>query len=220
MTQKDIDVLRGLAEKKKEIASMPIQKENIKLWTDTNDLKMTKAPIYINEICWNEFDGIEELELQCEDELCREKELELRQEIYCFNHMPGNMVVTDVMPCELVVTHSGYGIQEESDLISLEDGTTAPSRHFHIQIRDIEDIEKITFPEITYHVEQTEEKYQKLQEIMGGILKVEKTGWKGEWFTPWDNLIRLTGVSEALMDLIMEEVMIRLQDILAYYQQI
>ncbi|MBT3319386.1 MAG: hypothetical protein HN948_02300 [Clostridia bacterium] len=204
MTQRDIDILRGLAKRKKEIASMPIQKENIKLWTNTNDLKMTKAPIYINEICWNEFSGSEELELQCEDSLCRQKEEQLRQEIYCWNHMPGNMVVTDVMPCELVVEHSGYGIHEESDLISLEDGTTAPSRHFHIQIRDIDDIDRIMFPRITYHKEQTNEKYEKLHEIFGDILRVEKTGWKGEWFTPWDNLIRLTGVSEALMDLIMK----------------
>lgn len=204
MRQRDIDILRKLAEQKAEIAALPIQQENIKLWRDTNDLQMTKAPIFINEIPWNEFTGDEELDLQCEDVLCREKELKLRQEIYCWNHLPGNMVVDNIMPCELVVSHSGYGIKEDSDLISLEDGTTAPSRHFHIQIRDEEDIDKIKYPQVTYHSDQTEEKYEILQEIFDGVLKVEKTGWKGDWFTPWDNLIRLTGVSEALMDLVLK----------------
>lgn len=204
MKQKDIDILRRLAEKKVEIAALPVQKENIKLWTDTNDLKMQKAPIFINEIPWHEFKGEKELELQCEDGLCREKELALRQELYCWNHLPGNMVVDALMPCELVVEHSGYGIKEDSDLIELEEDTTAPSRHFNIQIRDEEDIEKIKFPKVTYHREQTEQKFEKLHSIFDGILKVEKTGWKGDWFTPWDNLIRLTGVTEALMDLVLK----------------
>ena len=204
MKQKDIDILRRLAEKKAEIAALPVQEENIKLWADTNDLKMQKAPIFINEIPWHEFKGDKELDLQCEDALCREKELVLRQELYCWNHLPGNMVVDALMPCELVVEHSGYGIKEDSDLIELEEDTTAPSRHFHIQIRDEEDIEKIKFPKVTYHREQTQEKFETLQSIFDGILKVEQTGWKGDWFTPWDNLIRLTGVTEALMDLVLK----------------
>jgi len=204
MRQKDIDILRNLAYKKAEIAALPAQKENIRLWQDTNDLKMTKAPIYINEMPWHELKGSEELDLQCDDALCREKEMSLRQEIYCWNYLPGNMVVTDVMPCELVVTHSGYGIEEESDLVCMEEDTTAPSRHFHVQIRDEEDIEKIKFPVVTHHTDKTDEKFEKLSEVFGGILKVEKTGWKGDWFTPWDNLVRLTGVSEALMDLILK----------------
>ena len=54
MTKKEIEILRELARRKMEIAADPQNEINKKLWTDTNDLKMSIPRVYINEVCWNE----------------------------------------------------------------------------------------------------------------------------------------------------------------------
>ena len=201
MKQRDIDILRRLGAKKAEIAALPVQKKNIQLWTDTNDLKPCPAPVFINELPGNEmnFDG--SLDLHCEDPLARGIEGGLRWELYCWKNLPGNMVVSPYMESPLFVNDTGIGITEDSDLISWEPSGVA-SRRFHVQISDEKDIEKIKDPVITLNREASDERLDIMKRIFDGVIPVYQTVVKGMWFTPWDNLIRLTGVEEAMIDLI------------------
>jgi hypothetical protein len=203
ISKRDISILRELAREKAEIASDPLQPQNIKLWTDTNDLKMSRPPVYINELPWHEMNVNNELTLRTENQFCRRLEASLRAEIYCWRHLPGSMVVSTVIQCPFVINDSGFGIDENVNIIRTDDKSDVVSRHFNIQIKDEEDIEKIKDPIITLDTEKTEENYNAMKEIFDGILEVRKVGVKGYWFTPWDNLIRLTGVTEAMMDLIL-----------------
>ena len=93
ISKEDINILRGDCYKKAEIAAESVQKDNIKLWTATNDLKMIKAPIYINEIPWFEMNVKDELTIRTKTPFCQEnRRTALRREIY-WEHIPGNMVV-------------------------------------------------------------------------------------------------------------------------------
>jgi len=76
------------------------------------------------------------------------------------------------------------------------------SRHFHIQIRGPEDLEKILLPKVTHDRETTEVSFAAMQELFGGILPVRKVGQTHIWFTPWDYLIRWWGLQEAMLDLV------------------
>jgi len=203
ITKKDISILRELARQKEEISANLLQQENIQSWTCTNVLKSSKPPIFIDEIPWHEMNIDNELTLQTESPFCKEVETRLRREIYCWKHMPGNMVVTPVIECPLIVHDSGFGIYEDVDVVKTDESSDVVSRHFNIQIKDEEDIQKIKDPVINLDEEKTEENYNALKGIFDGILEVRKVGKKGYWFTPWDNLIRLTGVTEAMMDLIL-----------------
>lgn len=202
ISKKDITILRELGSQKAKFATSPIQQENIKLWTSTNDIAMTKPPIFINEIPWHEMNVDGELILLTEDSFCREIETMLRHEIYCWKHMPGNMLISPVMECPLVVYDSGFGIEEEVDIVKTDEASDIVSRHFNIQIKGEEDIQKIKDPVIYLDSEKTDEHFNAMKEIFDGIMEVRKTGVKGFWFTPWDFLIRWTGISEAMMDLI------------------
>lgn len=200
----DIKILRELAKIKAEIATLSVNEENKKLWTNVNDMKETKAAIYIDEIPWHEMGYNEELTLKTKDSFHKNIERNLRQEIYCWKHMRGNMIVEPTIYCPIVINDSGFGIEEISDIIAIDKNSTTPSRHFQVQIKDVEDIERIKNPVVSVDEKQTEENYQRLKAIFNGILKVQKSGVKGMWFTPWDNLVRWTGVTEALMDLILQ----------------
>lgn len=200
--KQDLTILRDLANQKAEISALPVNKTNIKLWTDANDLKMTKAPVYINELPWNEMNINDELTLKCTQPLCKDIENELRKELYLFKHMPANMVVLPKIQCPIVINDSDFGISEDVDIIQTNPTSSVVSRHFNIQISDEEDIDKIKDPIITIDHEKTNGKLYAYKEIFDGILEVEKVGVRGSWFTPWDNLVRWTGIAEAMMDLI------------------
>ena len=120
MTKREIEILRELARRKMEIAADPQNEINKKLWTDTNDLKMSIPPIYINEVCWNEMNVNDELTLQTDDPFCRELEDQMRKEIYSWNHFAGNMVVSPYMECPIVVTGDNFGISEDVDIIQTD----------------------------------------------------------------------------------------------------
>ena len=95
----DRTVLRHLAARKAEIAALPIQKENRKLWMRLNRLQPVKPLIWVNEVCWQEMDVGGEWALQARDAFCRGLETELRRELYQWDHFRGDMVVEDVMYC-------------------------------------------------------------------------------------------------------------------------
>ena len=77
------------------------------------------------------------------------------------------------------------------------------SRHFNIQIRNEDDLEKIKVPVVTHDVAASEQQYEQLREIFAGTLDVKTRGANGFcfWFAPWDEMIRWWGVQELLIDL-------------------
>lgn len=204
ISQKDKTILRKLAGKQAEIAELPVHKEKIALWTKLNGLKKTRPLIWINELPWHEMNVNDELTLLCEDEFSRNIERQLRMTIYQWKHLPTDMIVEDVFYSPLVINDSGYGINEDVEIVKTDENSSVVSREFHPQIKCEADIEKIKFPEIFQDRETTEKNFNTLNNILGDILQVKKKGVSHQWFALWDNLIRWYGIQEAMMDLILK----------------
>ena len=192
--KEDVEILRELGRRKHECACQPEMDENRKLWTATNDLKMIKPPVYVDEICWPEMYGDGELDLRCTHPFARELEDFMRKELYCYDHKLGNIIVEDYVESPLVVYDSGFGIDEVVDIRRSDRNSDVVSRHFHILIEDMEDIQKIHEPEIHLDLERTQQYTEKMQEIFEGIIEVKQVGARGLWFTPFDYLIRVLGI--------------------------
>ncbi|TFG69646.1 MAG: hypothetical protein E4H27_06970 [Anaerolineales bacterium] len=116
--------------------------------------------------------------------------------------MPGDTIVNDYISCPKVIHSTGFGIKEDVDIIRTDEASSVVSRHFHRQITEPEDIDKIKMPVVTYDAQATRENFQTMESLFGDILPVKIVGIKGRWFAPWDELIRLWGVQEAMIDLI------------------
>ncbi|MCK4448810.1 MAG: hypothetical protein KAW56_17230 [Candidatus Marinimicrobia bacterium] len=200
---RDKSILRQLAEKQAEIASLPIHKEKIAEWTRLNANKPGRPLVWINEIPWHEMDVNAELELQTNDPFCRRVEQILRQTIYQWNHMPADMIVTDKFYSPLVIHDTGFGISEDVDVTLTDGKSNIVSRDFCPQIDSEKDLGKIKTPVIIHDKEASERNYQTLVNIFGDILTIEKTGIVHSWFSPWDELIRWWDVQKAMIDLIM-----------------
>lgn len=217
VSEKDKQILRELGEKIADIGSLSTQQKQRQMWSQLNRLEDTKPMVWIDEVCWSEMDVDGELKLQTSSPFCQRIESELRQTIYQWKHMQCDMVVDPIVYSPLVVTNTGIGISIEEDIIKKEEDSLVASHHYHVQIRGEEDIEKINILEITHNEKKSEENYQAYRDIFDGILTVEKLGIPGFWFAPWDDIIRLTGVQEALLDLAMRPKYIhKLVDRLVY----
>jgi len=202
ISRKDRFILRSLASRLADIASLPVQKEKAQMWERLNKLEPVKPMVWINEVPWHEMNVDEELTLQCRDEFCRKVEQYLLETLYQWKHLRGDMVIEPKIYCPKVIRDTGFGIKEESDIVRIDSNNPIVSRHFHPQIEDEDDIEKIKDPEVIYDEETTELIYQSMCEIFDRILPVEKRGVPGFWFAPWDDLVTWWGVENLMMDLV------------------
>lgn len=202
ISEKDRKILRVLAEEVAEIADLPIQKQRKKMWSDLNDLKETKAMIWIDEVCWNEMDPKGGLRLRTESGFCRSIEKQLRQTLYQWSHFQCDSVVEPVLCSPLYIKNSGIGIEIQERISKTEEDNEVVSHQYEPQINSEEDIEKIKFPEITYDESSSEEHYQAYRYLFDGVIKVEKRGLPGFWFAPWDDIVRFLGAQETLLALI------------------
>jgi len=210
----EVEILRELAFEWTEIASLSVHKEKAILWQKLNDLKSERPMVWINEIPWHEMNYNDELTLRCKNEWARSQEDLMRKTIYQWKYMPGDMIVNPWLDCPLSIHSTDFGILEDVDLAITDSTNDVVSRHFNIQIRDMDDLEKIKMPVITHNEKATELRFQIMNEIFGDIIPVKKLGQSHIWFTPWDYLIRWWGVEEAMMDLIMRPEMVH-----AFYEK-
>ena len=202
LTDSDKDILRRLAGELAGIAALGVHAKTADLWRDLNDLQSRRPMVWINEVPWHEMNVDDELTLRTEHPWAREQERSLRRTIYQWRHFAGDMVVSDYLACPLAIHSTDFGIIEDVDVAKTDETSDVVSRHFHIQIRGFEDLEKIRMPRITHNEAATEFRYQAMREVYGDLLPVRKQGQSHIWFTPWDYLIRWWGVQEAMMDLV------------------
>lgn len=197
----DREILRTLASQIAEVAALSVHQEKARLWRKMNDLQSERPMVWINEICWHEMDVDGELMLRTRHPWAREQENNLRRMLYQWRHLPGDMIVADWLACPLAVHSTDFGICESVDTVTTDLASDIVSRHFHIQIRGFEDLEKIRMPVVTHNARATELSHQAMCDVYAGIMPVRKLGQTHIWFTPWDYLIRWWGIEEAMLDL-------------------
>jgi hypothetical protein len=201
--QTDRAILRALGEELAAAAADPVNEERCRVRTRVDAKQRSRPSITIFQEPWNELNDTGELDLHCADPFCRGLEQEMRRTLYKWRHYPGDMSVSAESVQPYCIHTTGFGINEDVDIARTADDNDVVSRHYHIQIRDEGDIAKITAPVITHDQAATEEGFQKRCELFDGILAVRKSGVGSFWFAPWDHLVRLTGVQEILMDLVL-----------------
>ncbi|MCP4454737.1 MAG: hypothetical protein GY809_25030, partial [Planctomycetes bacterium] len=182
VSRHDKDVLRVLASQKMAIASLPDQQENIRQWTALNDLRPERPMAWINEICWHEMNVSAELTLQCKGAWAQEQELILRRELYQWQHVRGDMVVNPWIECPLAIHSTDFGIIEDTDIVTTDEASDVVSRHFNVQITNLDDLEKIRMPKVTHDAKGTAYRQQAFAEVFDGILPVKPVGQTHIWF--------------------------------------
>jgi len=202
LTEADRQVLRRLGEETAAVAALPVHREKAGQWRKLNDLESSRPMVWINEIPWHEMNVGEELTPRTVHPWARELETRLRRALYQWRHMPADMVFSDFLECPLALHSTDFGIHEDVEVARTDAASDIVSRHFRVQIKEPDDIEKIRLPRVTHDQETTDATFAAMEEVFRGIMPVRKVGQTHIWFTPWDYLIRWWGLQEAMVDLV------------------
>ena len=123
---KDVSILKGLAERIARIAELDVQKHNRELWRGVNDLKKKTAVIIkFDEVPWTEMNVNGELDLKTTDRFAQSIESQMQGTLYQWEHMRCDMVVEPMLPSWLAVIDLGFGLDVKEEII--EQGVTEGS---------------------------------------------------------------------------------------------
>ncbi len=198
----DRDIIRRLAAQLAVLAQQPVQQEKIALWTALNDLKPRRPMVWITEIPWGEFeDQVDALRPVCADKRCREIERAFRRKLFVAANLPCDEVVENVFHVGITVRGADFGPVIDEQRIE-QGASPIQSHHYEPVIRDFSDIESIQLPRVEYDAEATARNLAFHEELFGDILSVRPAGVRAHFFTAWDQIVRWTGVTEALIDLV------------------
>lgn len=201
LTKKEISVLQETAKKYMEYASLPIQKEKIRLWKALNRSKMERPMVVIDQIPWNEMNNNHELDLFVENPVFRRVEQNLKREIYKYKHYPVDMVLDPFIRVQKAISNTGYGMKVEEETLYASGNVS--SHVFINQLATKEDAKKIKDMVITHDEEETKRRYETASEIFKEIAPVMM---EGNMFHlgVWDNLSQFMGVENIYFDLVDE----------------
>jgi hypothetical protein len=198
----DRDTIRALAADIAQIAGDPVQQERINGWKRLNSLQDQRPMLWITEIPWGEFEEkVDELRCVCVDEGLRGVERALRHKRFTAQRLRCDEVVDGVWWVPKRFQGAGYGVVVREQQID-QGKSYIRSHRYDPVIRDFDDIGKIRMPDIRYDREATEEQREFCTQLFGDILSVRVCGPRQNFFNVWDQLVKWTGVTEALMDLV------------------
>jgi hypothetical protein len=159
--------------------------------------------LWITEIPWGEIVGkVAELTPVCADEKLRALEAGLRRRLFVARRLPCDEVVEGVFEVGKIISGLDYGVEVRERQIVQPGGTHIRSHHFEPVISGPEDVEKIEMPRVAYDEAATLREKAFYDGLFGDILEVRLAGPRRQWFNAWDEVVRWTGVTEALVDLV------------------
>lgn len=195
-------VLRDLAKRVAEIASLPEQAEKVRLWTACNDLRPERAMVYADpQNGWEELDEAW-MRLECTDRRLRAIEQDLQRSIVRHEHIPDDYPVTDAFDVRIEVTGSSYN-DYGLDLQVERSVRDKLSRRIVPVIHGEADLARLHPRPIRVDHQTTDQQVAFADELFGDILRVRKrgtttSGWR---YGLSRVLIHMRGLENMMLDL-------------------
>ncbi len=169
ISQKDRTVIRELAAKRMEFASLPVMQERKRLWKAVHDLK-AERPVILFETDWIE-GFVEDREIRCEHPFLRSVERSMRITLRHAEELGDDIVVEPYHRLGWRMAFSDYGVPVEIRSAVCPEPSIAYS--FSFPIAAPEDIDKLRNRTIAVDREETLRRKETLEDVMGDILPVK-----------------------------------------------
>ncbi len=171
LSQKDIDVLRELAGRCREISDSEPNQVRRQHWKDLNDLKHSGPPLLLvatsTQGAWKEI--LDTLPVGCENELARSWERSLRMVIYQHDVIKDDAAFDPVFRIERKLTVSDYGIPFNQARSSQADG----AYHDEPVLQNLDsDLDRLHFRDIKVARETSGRNFELASNIFGDLLEV------------------------------------------------
>ena len=193
---RDRGTLRSLAERVAELAVRPGEAAKRVLWTDHNDLRLTRPLVFCDpENGWNEI--IPDHELLCRGDLARTWEMTLRKEVFWGESMGDDRVVEPVFEVAHVREESDWGMHERKI-----GGGEGRAYTWDAPLKNFDRMDELRFPVISVDRSATERLLGLARSILGDLLEVRlRTRW---WWTlgMTRTLVNLRGLEQIMFDMV------------------
>jgi len=186
----DVEILRKLGVRKREIAESPINQERRRLWYKHDRFEGERPMVLVEGGV--AFELLPCSELRCREEWARQVERSLAYEIFRFEFLKDDHVVLPYIDWNWKVHMSDFGVQSVQHYAERVSGNVS-SRRWDPPLQDLEkDFDKLHFRHISVDREGSLAWRDLLTQVFDGILTVRQRG--GFWWT--------TGMTQTAIDLV------------------
>ena len=171
---KEVEVLRKLAARYREIAMLPVQEEKRKLWTDHFSLKKTRVPILADYGMWNVWcrEVFGDDRMACEDPFFRSYERDLKMRI--FQHeVVGDDAIQEPWLSLRAAVQGGWGnlwgVEESMHAAGVEGGAAI----FDPPIKNWDDVARLRMTHHEVDEAATARNLERLAGAIGDLLPID-----------------------------------------------
>lgn len=200
MVVKDKIIIRELAKKYMELATDEKQADMNKRMLATNDLKLTRPPVLIDEIPWYQVDIDGDLTCLCEDEAARNAETFLRRAIYRRKYHKADTLLEPFYRVTMAYDSSGVGLMPKDAILRTDDTNNIVSHSYADILADEEALEKIKIPTFTARPDKDERNMEVYTELFGDSMPVKLCGRGMYYDAAWDKITRYRGLESIIYD--------------------
>ena len=200
MTQRDKDIVRELAERYMELATDEKQQNMNQRMLNTNDLKIVRPVVLLDEIPWYQMNIDGELDCLCEDKSAQMLEQKLRQGIYRRKHFQADTILEPFHRVTMAYDSTGIGIATKEDILRTDEGNNIVSHSYEDILEDESSVDLIKIPTFTARPDKDAQAMEICTELLGDTMPVKLCGRGYLYHAPWDKIARYRGVEPILYD--------------------
>lgn len=207
----DQQIVRELAKQYMELACSEKQQKRNARFLATNDLKIVRPPVLMDEIPWHEMEIDGELTCLCQEERARNVEKMLRTALYRWKYFRCDALMEPFFRLHSVLESTGNGLQNKETILRKDDKNHIVSHHYEDVLEDEEALEQMfRLPEFTLRPDKDEENLTYYTDLLGDAMPIQQCGvapmistWGAAYlyFMPWDIIAGLRGMEPILFDL-------------------
>lgn len=201
MNAKDKEIVRELAKQYLEIASSEQQQKMNRRMKDTNDLKLVRPPVLLDEIPWYQMDIGGDLTCRCEDQAAQKVETFFRRALFRHKYFRADTVFEPFYRVTMAYDSTGIGLKTKEEVLSTEGENNVVSHSYEDLLENEEDVEKIQIPTFTPRPDKDEKNMAFYTELLGDAIPVKLCGLGTFYHTAWDQIVSLRGMEPVLYDL-------------------
>ncbi|MBQ6707280.1 MAG: hypothetical protein IJN07_07260 [Clostridia bacterium] len=201
MTQRDKGIVRELAKKYMEMASSEKQQKMNKRMLDTNDLKIVRPPVILEEIPWYQMNIGDELTCRCEDEGARQVEYTFLKALFRWKHFKADTYFEPFFRVTMAYDSSGIGLRVQENTLQTDDFNNIISHNYEDLLESEDSVELLSVPTFTRRKDRDEEAMNFYTDLLGDAMPVKLCGRGYFHSAPWDEIATLRGLENILFDL-------------------
>ena len=195
MQNSERQIIRELAKKYIELANSDEQLRANRRMKDSNDLKIVRPPVLIDEIPWHELTGDPDLICLCEDPVARRTEWFFRRMLYQKKHFRTDLLMPNVWKVRMAYEISPIGVEKQ---VSRSAGG---SKSFKDVLEDEGTLDLFRKTSFLPRPDLDDKNMNFFTDLFDGIMPVKLVGSNCMYMQFWDDISEFRGVEPIYEDM-------------------